>query len=84
MAQFNYEQYAAQQAARKSASTSGDSKNANSRPEVRFFGEFMKNDGDVVVVRLPYKSMDDVIFEEFKIHQQQGIQKWWSCLLQMP
>lgn len=63
MAQFNYEQYAAQQAARKAASTSGDSKNTNSRPEVRFFGEFMKNDGDVVVVRLPYKSMDDVMFE---------------------
>lgn len=60
MAQFNYEQYAAQQAARK---TDGNSQNSGNRTEVHFFGEFMKNDGDVAVVRFPYAAMSDVTFE---------------------
>lgn len=61
MAQFNYEQYAAQQAARK---TSGNNQSSeSSRTEVHFFGEFMKNDGDVAVVRFPYKAMSEVMFE---------------------
>ena len=62
MAQFNYEQYAAQQAARKTTSNNQSSDN-NNRTEVHFFGEFMKNDGDVAVVRFPYKALSDVVFE---------------------
>ena len=60
MAQFNYEQYAAQQAAQK---TSGGNQTSNNRTEVHFFGEFMKSDGDVAVVRFPYKAMSEVMFE---------------------
>lgn len=61
MAQFNYEQYAAQQAARKTSSNTQNSDSA--RAEVHFFGEFMKNDGDVAVVRFPYRAMSEVMFE---------------------
>lgn len=61
MAQFNYEQYAAQQAARK---TSGNSNGGSgTRTEVHFVGEFIKNDGDVAIVRFPYTSMSDITFE---------------------
>ena len=63
MAQFNYEQYAAQQAARKSSNSSANNGGNSERTEVHFFGEFMKNDGDMVVVRFPYHSMSDVTFE---------------------
>lgn len=61
MAQFNYEQYAAQQAARRN--TSNSSNNSGTRTEVHFVGEFIKNDGDVAIVRFPYRSMSDITFE---------------------
>lgn len=59
MAQFSMEAYKAQQAAKRSAN---GSKGNNGR-STRFVNEFIKNDGDTVVVRLPYHSLDDLIYE---------------------
>lgn len=59
MAQFSYEKYAAQQQARGASSNNGG---ANG-PEVHFMNEYLKNDGDVAVVRFPYTSMSDINFE---------------------
>lgn len=55
MASFNYDAYAAQRAQR--------SNNPNGGPEVRFLNEYLKEDGDVAVVRFPYHSMSDLVFE---------------------
>lgn len=60
MAQFSYETYSAQQAARRASSGTGGSRNQTS---TRFVNEWLKNDGDSVVVRFPYHSMDDIKFE---------------------
>lgn len=60
MAQFSYESYSAQQAARRSNAGTGGSKTQSS---TRFVNEWLKNDGDSVVVRFPYHSMDDIKFE---------------------
>ena len=57
MANINYEQYAAQQAARQ---TSFD---GQPRVDIHFAGEFLKNDGDSIIVRFPYHSMADIEFE---------------------
>jgi len=54
MAQFNYNQWSQQ---RSTNQTSGE------RKEFDFMGTYLKNDGDSVVVRFPYKSMDDLVFE---------------------
>lgn len=59
MAQFNYETYAAQQKARSANNSNG----GPSGPEVHFMNEYLKNDGDVAVVRFPYTSMSDISFE---------------------
>lgn len=59
MAQFSYEQYAAKQQATRNTHANGDGQ----RAEVHFMGEFLRNDGDVAVVRFPYTSMSDVKFE---------------------
>lgn len=61
MAQFNYEEYNAQNQARRSANNNSSSNGLG--PEVHFMGEFLKTDGDVVVVRFPYHSMKDITFE---------------------
>ena len=60
MAQFDYETYSAQQAARRAhaAGTSG-----KPQTQTHFVNEYIKNDGDSVVVRFPYHSMDDIKFE---------------------
>ena len=60
MAQFSYETYSAQQAAKRASAGTG-----SSRPQsnTRFVNEWLKNDGDTVVVRFPYHSMDDIKFE---------------------
>jgi len=58
MARYTYDAYAAQQEARKSANP-----NSSLGPEVHFLTNYLKNDGDVVVVRFPYHSMDDLMFE---------------------
>lgn len=57
MANFNYEQYAAQQAARQ-ASFDGQP-----RVDVHFASDYLKNDGDSIIVRFPYHSMADIEFE---------------------
>lgn len=57
MANFNYEQYAAQQAARQ-ASFDGQP-----RVDVHFANDYLKNDGDSIIVRFPYHSMADIEFE---------------------
>lgn len=59
MAQFSYENYAAQQKARGANNSNG----GPSGPEVHFMNEYLKNDGDVAVVRFPYTSMGDISFE---------------------
>jgi hypothetical protein len=64
MAQFNYAAYAAQQAARQTNSK-GD------LPKTHFMGEFLKNDGDFAVVRFPYTSMNDLVFES--VHKVMGV-----------
>lgn len=60
MAQFSYENYAAQQEARRNSNAGNG---GNFGPEVHFMGEYLKNDGDVAVVRFPYHSMSDISFE---------------------
>ena len=60
MAQFSYENYAAQQQARAASNSNGG---GNNGPEVHFMNEYLKNDGDVAVVRFPYTSMSDISFE---------------------
>lgn len=55
MATFNYDAYAAQQAQR--------SNNPNGGPEVQFLNTYLKEDGDVAVVRFPYHSMSELVFE---------------------
>lgn len=59
MAQFSYENYAAQQKARGTNNSNG----GPTGPEVHFMNEYLKNDGDVAVVRFPYTSMADISFE---------------------
>lgn len=59
MAKFSYENYAAQQQARNTNSAS----NGGNGVTVHFMGEYLKEDGDVAVVRFPYRSMDDISFE---------------------
>lgn len=56
MAQFTYAQHMAEQANRPATG------NGNNSPKMHFMGEFLKNDGDVVVVRFPYHSMNDVVY----------------------
>ena len=56
MASYNYDAHSAQQEAR--------SNNPNGLgPEVHFLGDYLKEDGDVAVVRFPYHSMSDLMFE---------------------
>lgn len=57
MAKFSYENYAAQQQARNANAAN------NNGVTVHFMGEYLKEDGDVAVVRFPYRSMDDISFE---------------------
>lgn len=56
MASYNYDAYAAQQEAQRS-------NNPNGGPEVQFLSGYLKEDGDVAVVRFPYHSMSDLVFE---------------------
>ncbi len=58
MAQFSYEAYSQQAAAKRSTSAGGGRQNPT-----HFINEWLKNDGDSVVVRFPYHSMDDIQFE---------------------
>lgn len=55
MAQFNYKDYEAS----KATKSTGQGQKSNTH----FLGEYLKNDGDSVVVRFPYSSMEDVEFE---------------------
>lgn len=65
MAQFTLEQYEAQNKAGRSSSNGGD------RTKVHFMGEFLKNDGDSVVVRFPYDKPTDLMFES--VHKVIGV-----------
>ena len=58
MAQFNYESYKASHPAGRSGTTNG-----KPLEKTHFITEWLKNDGDTVVVRFPYNSMDDIQFE---------------------
>lgn len=57
MAQFSYEAYS-QQNTKRTTSAGGSRQNPT-----HFINEWLKNDGDSVVVRFPYHSMDDIQFE---------------------
>lgn len=57
MAQFNYKEYEASKSTKQSQGGQGQG------VKTRFVGEFLKADGDSVVVRFPYRTMDDVEFE---------------------
>ena len=57
MSQFNYEEYeAANRESRKNGSSREES-------QVKFLNALLKNDGDSVIVRFPYRSMADVVLE---------------------
>jgi len=58
MASFKYDAYAAQREAQKSTNPNG-----GLGPEVHFLNAYLKEDGDVVVVRFPYRAMADLTFE---------------------
>lgn len=58
MAQFSYEDYQKQQNERK-ANNSQQGKGS----AIHFVNEYLKNDGDCVVVRFPYHSLADMKFE---------------------
>ena len=59
MAQFNYEEYERQQAAKRANAPTG----GKNLPNTQFINSFLKNDGDTVVVRFPYTSMRDITYE---------------------
>lgn len=67
MAQFSYAEWQAQQAARKPSNAAKED-----RPKVHFINEFIKGDGDVVVVRFPYTSKDDIMYETTHLVQFPG------------
>ena len=59
MAQFSYDVYSQQQANKRANSSA----NGKTGEKTRFVNEWLKNDGDSVVVRFPYHSMNDIKFE---------------------
>ena len=66
MANVSYEDYKKQQAARQAAGN-----NQGERKPVHFMSEFLANDGDQVVVRFPYTSPSDIMFES--VHNVVGV-----------
>jgi len=66
MANISYEEYQKQQAARQAAGNKG-----GERKPVHFMKEFLENDGDQVVVRFPYTSPSDFVFES--VHNVKGV-----------
>ena len=56
MAKYNYDEYAASKQAYGSTQT-------GNRVKTHFMGEYLKNDGDSVIVRFPYRTMKDVTIE---------------------
>lgn len=67
MAQFDWKAWQAQQAAKKERSAT-----KVDHPKANFINDFIKNDGDTVVVRFPYATMDDVPFESTHLVQFPG------------
>ena len=64
MATFDYAKYSKEQ------ETRNQNHGGNSQ-KVYFMGEFLKNDGDIVIVRFPYKTMSDLLFES--VHKVVGV-----------
>ena len=58
MARFDFAEYERQQAAKRANASNSDKK-----VSTYFINSFLKNDGDTVVVRFPYKSMNDIVYE---------------------
>jgi len=67
MASFNLDEYQKQQSQRKAANTG----NGGERKPVHFMKEFLDKDGDQVVVRFPYTSPQDLLFES--VHKVVGV-----------
>lgn len=63
MANFSYEEYLAQQAARAAAGNGGAAGSQGNGAVVHFLNEFLTNDGDTVIVRFPYRSTADFVFQ---------------------
>lgn len=59
MSNFSYEEYLAQQASRPASNNT----NSGTRTNVHYLNEFLRNDGDTVIVRFPYRSTADFTFE---------------------
>ena len=59
MAQFSYSEYEKQKAARDAAKSTASGKDFT---KSSFLGAYLKEDGDTVVVRFPYHSMEDITF----------------------
>lgn len=71
MATFDYAAYAAAKAKRASGAV-----NNGERTPVEFLNNYLKSDGDSVVVRFPYHSMEDIVFESVhKVEDYPG-RKW--------
>lgn len=63
MATFDYATYMAQQQARgASSNTAGNNGSNEQRIDVHFLNEYLKNDGDSVLVRFPYTDMADMMY----------------------
>lgn len=61
MAQFSYQEYAAKrQAEQQNRAEQGD----GNQVKVHFFNEFLKADGDSIIVRFPYRSINDIEINE--------------------
>lgn len=58
MATFNYETYKAQQQTR----TTQNSGTGDERVEIHFLNEYLKNDGDTVIIRFPYTGMHELVY----------------------
>lgn len=78
MAKFNFDQYSADKAARQ---TSKEGK--GNLPKIHYMGEFLNDKSNSVIVRFPYSSMADVLFES--VHKVIGtfennrFGKWVRC-----
>lgn len=57
MANFSYETYKAQAETKRKNNAEKSQGNQN---RVHFFGEWLRNDGDTIIVRFPYHSMHDI------------------------
>ena len=72
MSNFSYAEYVAQrEAATMNNSSSGTGAGQN-QVNAHYLNEYLKNDGDVIVVRFPYRSTEDFSFESTHLVETAG------------